>query len=71
MSGVLDYRRWVFINPDLTVYLHRMPRGEWVCLDARTTVEPHGVGLAESVLSDVEGLIGRGLQSLYVAERPG
>lgn len=71
VSGVLDYRRWVFINPDLTVYLHRMPRGEWVCLDARTTVEPHGVGLAESVLSDVEGLIGRGLQSLYVAERPG
>lgn len=69
ISSALDFSRWVFINPDLTVYLHRLPRGEWVCLDAQTTVEPSGIGLASSTLSDEAGVIGRGLQSLFVAPR--
>ena len=55
-----------FINPDLTIYLHRLPAGEWVCLDAVTRVQPHGVGLAESTLFDEHGIIGRALQSLIV-----
>ena len=36
LSGVLDYFKYIYINPDLTVYLHRQPVGEWVCLDAAT-----------------------------------
>lgn len=55
-----------FINPDLTVYLHRYPEGEWVCLEAVTYVEPHGVGLAESMLFDEQGPIGRAAQSLLI-----
>lgn len=55
-----------FINPDLTIYLVRYPIGEWVCLEAATYVEPHGVGLAESRLWDERGSIGRSLQSLLV-----
>ena len=39
---------WQFINPDLTVYLHAYPSGEWVCLDAVTWPQANGVGLAES-----------------------
>jgi hypothetical protein len=69
VSMVLDWREWVFINPDLTVYLHRMPEGEWVCLEATTTPDPHGVGLAESRLHDVRGPIGRAVQSLLVDRR--
>lgn len=69
ISTALDFAKWVFINPDLTVYLHRMPEGDWVCLDAQTTIEPTAVGLATSTLSDVDGVIGRGLQSLFVAPR--
>lgn len=69
ISSAIDFREWVFINPDLSVYLHRLPRGEWVCLDAETSVEPTGIGLAASVLSDEAGVIGRGLQSLFVAPR--
>ncbi|HEV7735486.1 MAG TPA: thioesterase family protein [Candidatus Binatia bacterium] len=57
---------WQFINPDLTIYLHRYPIGEWVCLDARTWVQPLGVGLAESGLWDEHGTIGRALQSLLI-----
>ena len=57
---------WLFINPDLTLYLHRLPAGEWVCLEATTWVEPHGVGLAESRLWDERGMMGRALQSLLL-----
>jgi hypothetical protein len=69
VSSVLDWRRWLFINPDLTVYLHRPPTGEWVCLQARTTVELAGLGLAESIIFDRTGPVARGLQSLFIAPR--
>ena len=69
ISSALDFGKWIYINPDLSVYLHRLPRGEWVCLDAETTIEPHGIGMAASVLSDETDVIGRGLQSLYLAPR--
>jgi hypothetical protein len=70
VSSLLDWRRWLFINPDLTVYLHRPPVGQWVCLQARTTLEPAGLGLAESVIFDRTGPVARGLQSLLIAQRP-
>jgi hypothetical protein len=69
ISSVLGLRKWLFINPDLTVTLRRMPEGEWLCLDAQTGIEPHGIGLAESVISDTRGPIGRGLQTLLIAPR--
>jgi hypothetical protein len=55
-----------FINPDLTLYLHRLPVDEWVCIEAVTWVQPHGVGLAESRLWDRQGPLGRSLQSLLL-----
>jgi len=70
ISAVLDWNEWLFINTDLTVNLHRPPTGEWIRMDASTTVQPHGIGLASTSLFDVEGPIGRGAQSLYIAPRP-
>jgi Thioesterase-like superfamily len=69
VSAALDYRRYLFINVDLTVHLERVPAGEWVCVDAVTLPQPNGVGTAESVLSDERGRIGRALQTLLVSER--
>jgi hypothetical protein len=57
---------YTFINADLTIYLHRHPAGEWVCLEAETHAEPLGVAVAESKLWDEQGAIGRSLQSLLV-----
>jgi acyl-Coa thioesterase superfamily protein/acyl-CoA thioesterase superfamily protein len=57
---------WQFINPDLTIGLHRMPAGEWVCLEADTAVEPTGVGQAHSRLWDERGALGRAMQSLLL-----
>jgi hypothetical protein len=69
VSAALDYRRYLFINVDLTVHLERMPVGEWVCVDAVTLPQPNGLGTAESTLSDQRGRIGRALQTLLVAQR--
>jgi hypothetical protein len=69
ISGVLDMREWWFINPELTVHLEREPRGEWISLDAATSIQPGGAGLALSTLSDADGPVARGAQTLYVAPR--
>ena len=69
ISAVLDWRQFVFINVDLSVHLERMPEGEWVCVDAITVPNANGIGTAESVLFDGRGRIGRGVQSLLLAER--
>jgi hypothetical protein len=69
ISAVVDLGRFLFINVDLSVHLHRLPEGEWVCLDAVTSADPAGVGLADTALYDERGAIGRALQTLLVRER--
>jgi hypothetical protein len=70
ISAALDFRRYLFINVDLTVHLERMPRGEWIGVDAATLPRPKGVGTAESTLfDDGNGRIGRALQTLLISER--
>jgi len=69
VSAALDWNTHLFINADLTIYMVRPPRGEWVGLDSRTMVENDGVGLAESVLHDTDGAIGFAAQALLVGSR--
>src|SRR5205814_2374188 len=70
ISYVVDPRRVAYINPDLTVYLHRLPIGEWIKVDARTWLAPHGMGVAEGALYDERGRIGRSVQGLLVEPLP-
>jgi hypothetical protein len=69
VSSPLDYRRYLFVNTDLSVALRREPVGEWICLDATTYAETDGVGLTDTKLLDARGLVGRASQSLLVAAR--
>jgi hypothetical protein len=69
ISAVMSWDEWLFINPELTVHLRREARGEWICLDAATTVTAGGTGLARSTLSDADGVVGHGAQSLLVMPR--
>lgn len=69
LSSELDIAQWQFINPELTVHLHREAVGEWVLVDAKTTISTGGAGLASSVLSDQQAPIGTGAQALLVAPR--
>ncbi len=69
ISWSLPLETSIFINTEVTVHLARLPEDEWVCLDARTRIGAEGIGLAESVLWDRRGMIGRGAQSLLIAPR--
>jgi len=69
VSATLDWGRYLFVNVELSVHLHRLPATDWVCLDAATTLEPSGIGLADSTLHDERGPIGRAMQALVVRER--
>lgn len=69
LSSALPRERFVFINVDLTVYVEREPVGEWICLSSETRISAGGIGLAESVLFDERGRVGRATQALLVAPR--
>lgn len=67
VSAVVDFTELSFVNPDLSVHLHRDPVDEWIGVEARTTIQPTGAGLATTVLHDATGPVGTGNQSLFVA----
>jgi Thioesterase-like superfamily len=69
ISTELSWKDWVFINPDLTVYIERLPVGEWIGVDAHMRVSEGGGAIAQGVLYDAQGRIGRSIQSLFVARR--
>jgi hypothetical protein len=66
IGRVLDPRRFQFLNVDVTVILQRDPVGEWLLLDALTTMGGQGTGLAETQLSDAVGVAGICIQTLLV-----
>ncbi len=55
-----------YLNPDLTVDVHRLPVDEWVSLESRSVAQPTGVGLTTGTLGDREGALGTCLQSLFI-----
>jgi len=69
ISGAVTWDEHVFINPDLTVYLHRLPAGNWIGLDASTWPTHKGVGIADTALYDEGGRIGRSVQALLLDRR--
>ena len=73
VSGGLPYDRYTFINPDLTVHLLRPPVGEWIGMRTAshygTSSASTGAGFAESALYDLDGRLGRSVQSLILDSR--
>lgn len=69
ISAVLDWSAATFANVDLSVALHRPPRGEWLGMDATTVLGDSGAAQCSAVLFDAEGAIGRSSQSLFVEPR--
>ena len=59
-------KEFVFMNADLTVYLHRPPVGEWVGLRSRSDIDGLGFGVAQSELFDTTGSVGHGMQALFI-----
>jgi len=51
------------INPDVTLQLHRLPEGDWVCVDAAARINGAAVGWCGGTLADDHGVFGHVLQS--------
>ena len=69
VSAELDPGQWAFLNTELTVHILRPPVGEWLCLDAETTLGSGSVGVATSSVYDEHGLVARSAQALLVSHR--
>ncbi len=69
VSSTLSWDEYMFVNPDLTLYIERQPEGEWICLRSRTRIAAGAAAIAESELFDVQGRIGHATQALLVMRR--
>ena len=55
-----------FVNPDLTIALHRDPVGDWLGSKSVGYWEPTGQGLADALLFDKRGAVGRAIQTMLL-----
>jgi hypothetical protein len=55
-----------FVNPDLTIALHRDPVGDWLGSKTVSQWQPNGIGLADAVLFDDVGPVGTALQTMIL-----
>lgn len=69
VSAELDIRTHTFVPVDLSLNLHRLPAGPWFGMDARTTIDPAGIGTVGTTVFDANGPVGRSLHTLFVAPR--
>ena len=68
-SQALDPARWVFINPDINVYCHRLPEGEWIGMHSAAFQHATGIGMTDSWVFDQTGAVGRINQAQLIEPR--
>jgi acyl-CoA thioesterase len=61
------HNEWSFANLDITIQFFRMPRGEWLLIDAHTEGDGNGHALAQSIFADRDGVYAKGTQTIFVA----
>jgi Thioesterase-like superfamily len=69
VGSVLDFRRFIFLNTDTTVHLHRLPTGSDFALRARGSIGPDGIGVTTAEIFDRTGFVGVCAQTLLVQRR--
>jgi hypothetical protein len=69
ISAELDWSSATFANVDLVLSLHRPPQGDWLGMDAVTTLGGTGAAQCFAELFDGKGAIGRSAASLFVEPR--
>jgi hypothetical protein len=65
----LDPEKFVFMNTDTAVHLHRLPSGNDFALRARGSFGPDGVGVTTAEVFDRQGFIGVVAQTLLLQRR--
>lgn len=68
-AQMLDPKHHVFINPDISLHLRRLPVGEWIGMKSRSFPHHTGIGMTDTDLYDRQGMIGKVIQSQYIERR--
>jgi hypothetical protein len=71
IGAALDPSRFVFMNTDTVVHLHRLPAGNDFALRARASIGPDGIGVTTADLFDRRGFVGTSAQTLLVQRQDG
>ena len=69
-SSYVSWREWSYPNVDISLHLARMPRGEWIRVQATTESAGNGIAVVDTRLADEEGEFGHAHQTLFM-ERTG
>lgn len=69
VGSSLDFTRFVFMNADTSVHIHRLPIGEDCALRARGSIGPDGIGVTSAEIFDCDGFVGVCAQTLLVQRR--
>lgn len=70
-SQALDPEAYLYVNPDITLYAHRLPLGEWVGMKSAAHQHRSGIGLADTRVFDETGPLGRINQAQLLDQRRG
>ena len=68
-GAALDPEKFVFMNTDTVVHVHRLPAGNDFGLRARASIGPDGIGLTTADIFDRQGFIGVVAQTLLLQRR--
>ncbi|WP_018296627.1 thioesterase family protein [Corynebacterium lubricantis] len=63
----LSPEQWSFMNVDTSIYLNRLPVGEWIGILPDANYGPDGIGVTISRIYDEHGPIGTTNQSILIA----
>lgn len=66
IGSVLDPARFLFLNTDTAVHLHRLPTGQDFGVRARASIGPDGIGVTTAEIFDERGFVGTSAQTLLV-----
>jgi len=70
VGAALDPEKFVFMNTDTVLHVHRLPTGNDFGIRARGSIGPDGVGVTTADVFDRKGFIGTVAQTLLVQRRP-
>jgi hypothetical protein len=69
VGAAIDPQKFIYMNTDTAVHLHRAPNGSDFAVRARGSIGPDGIGVTTAELFDRDGFIGTSAQTLLVQRR--
>lgn len=69
IAPIAPFDAWTAANLDVTLHLSRLPKDEWMLIDARNETAGNGVGMIHMRLGDRHSMFGTAHQGLYIDRR--